>query len=131
MAGPLHFRPILKKLICGLSAEVAEEDAERTTVSPLTRCVSVNTLVMTLSTCAFNPLPSGRPPAPCTYEPAGNGLEGVMQMAITFMAVIGGLAFSLAVALLAEELIFGQIFRIFFAPRRLVQVAIVKSERKG
>jgi hypothetical protein len=38
-----------------------------------------------------------------------------MQMAITFMAVVAGLIFSVAVALLAEELIFGQVFRIFFA----------------
>jgi hypothetical protein len=38
-----------------------------------------------------------------------------MQVAITFLAVIGGLIFSLAVALLAEEIIFGQIFRLFFA----------------
>jgi len=37
-----------------------------------------------------------------------------MQMAITFMAVVGGLIFSLAIALLAEELIFGQVFRLFF-----------------
>ena len=38
-----------------------------------------------------------------------------MQMAITFMAVIAGMVFSLSVALLAEELIFGQLFRLFFA----------------
>ena len=38
-----------------------------------------------------------------------------MQMAITFMAVVAGLIFSVAVALLAEELIFGQVFRLFFA----------------
>jgi len=38
---------------------------------------------------------------------------GVMQMAITFMAVVAGLIFSLAVALLAEEFIFGQVFRLF------------------
>ncbi len=38
-----------------------------------------------------------------------------MQMAITFMAVVAGLVFSVAVALLAEELIFGQVFRLFFA----------------
>jgi hypothetical protein len=38
-----------------------------------------------------------------------------MQMAITFIAVVGGLIFSIAVALLAEELIFGQVFRLFFA----------------
>ena len=37
-----------------------------------------------------------------------------MQMAITFMAVVAGMVFSLAVALLAEELIFGQVFRLFF-----------------
>jgi hypothetical protein len=38
-----------------------------------------------------------------------------MQMFVTFMAVVAGLIFSLAVALLAEELIFGQVFRLFFA----------------
>jgi hypothetical protein len=37
-----------------------------------------------------------------------------MQMAITFMAVVAGLIFSVAVALLAEEFIFGQVFRMFF-----------------
>jgi hypothetical protein len=36
-----------------------------------------------------------------------------MQMAITFMAVVAGLIFSVAVAVLAEELIFGQVFRVF------------------
>ena len=54
-----------------------------------------------------------------------------MQMAITFMAVIAGLVFSLAVALLAEELIFGQVFRLFFAQGKLAQQAVaVKSGRK-
>lgn len=38
-----------------------------------------------------------------------------MQMAISFMAVVAGMVFSLAIALLAEELIFGQVFRLFFA----------------
>jgi hypothetical protein len=38
-----------------------------------------------------------------------------MQMAITFLAVVAGMVFSLAIALLAEELIFGQVFRIFFS----------------
>ena len=38
-----------------------------------------------------------------------------MQMAITFLAVVAGLVFSIAIALLAEELIFGQVFRMFFA----------------
>jgi len=47
-----------------------------------------------------------------------------MQMAITLLAVIAGLIFSLAIALLAEELIFGQIFRLFFAPVKMAQEAI-------
>jgi hypothetical protein len=42
-----------------------------------------------------------------------------MQMAITFMAVVAGMIFSLAVALLAEELIFGQVFRLFFSRQTL------------
>ena len=49
-----------------------------------------------------------------------------MQMAITFLAVVGGMIFSLAVAVLAEELIFGQVFRMFFAP----QAVAVKSEQE-
>jgi ABC-type enterobactin transport system permease subunit len=59
-----------------------------------------------------------------------------MQMAITFMAVVGGLIFSLAVALLAEELIFGQVFRLFFisnklAPAKLArQTAAVRTEKR-
>jgi hypothetical protein len=43
--------------------------------------------------------------------------EGIMQTAITFMAVIAGLVLSLTVALLAEELIFGQVMRLFFVRR--------------
>lgn len=49
-----------------------------------------------------------------------------MQMAITFMAVIAGMVFSLAVALLAEKLIFGQVFRLFFSR----QAVAAKSEEK-
>ena len=52
-----------------------------------------------------------------------------MQMAITFMAVIAGMVFSLAIALLAEELIFGQVFRIFFAPR-LAQVKLAPAKAR-
>lgn len=44
-----------------------------------------------------------------------------MQGAITFMAVLGGLAFSLIVALAAEELIFGQVIRLFFLRTSTVQ----------
>jgi hypothetical protein len=39
-----------------------------------------------------------------------------MQSVITFITVVGGLLLSLAVAIVVEEFIFGQIFRIFFAP---------------
>lgn len=46
-------------------------------------------------------------------------------MVITFMAVIAGMIFSLAVALLAEELIFGQVFRLFFAKNSLPQAVPV------
>ena len=44
-----------------------------------------------------------------------------MQMTITGIAIIAGMILSLAVALLAEELIFGQVIRLFFA-RQAVQV---------
>jgi len=40
-----------------------------------------------------------------------------MQFAITAIAVIAGMLFSLAVALLVEEFIFGEVFRVFFAAR--------------
>ena len=49
-----------------------------------------------------------------------------MQMAITFLAVVGGMVFSLAVALLAEEFIFGQVFRLF----AVRQAATAKTEQK-
>jgi hypothetical protein len=52
--------------------------------------------------------------------------EDVMQMAITFIAVVAGMVFSLAIALLAEEFIFGQVFRVFFAR----QTADVRSDEK-
>ncbi|MGA9542609.1 MAG: hypothetical protein WBQ85_03520 [Candidatus Sulfotelmatobacter sp.] len=61
-----------------------------------------------------------------------------MQMAITFMAVVAGLIFSVAVALLAEELIFGQVFRLFFVQQcvpqitreSVAQTVPVKAEQK-
>jgi hypothetical protein len=40
-----------------------------------------------------------------------------MQVLITFITVVGGLTLSVAVAVLVEEFIFGQIFKIFFAPQ--------------
>jgi hypothetical protein len=53
-----------------------------------------------------------------------------MQMVITFMAVVAGLIFSVAVALLAEEFIFGQVFRLFFARRMVTQAVPVKIGQK-
>jgi hypothetical protein len=60
-----------------------------------------------------------------------------MQMVITFMAVVAGLIFSVAVALLAEEFIFGQVFRLFFVRQRVhtvrqmvPQAAPVKSGQR-
>jgi hypothetical protein len=40
-----------------------------------------------------------------------------MQSAETFGVVVAGLFFSLVCALLLEELVFGGLFRFFFAPR--------------
>lgn len=40
-----------------------------------------------------------------------------MQGAATAMTTIGGLALSLACAVLVEELFLGELFRLFFAPR--------------
>jgi len=53
-------------------------------------------------------------------------MEGAMQLVITAIAVMAGMVFSLAIALLVEELIFGKVFALFF--RR--QVVPVKSELK-
>ena len=53
-----------------------------------------------------------------------------MQLVITAIAVIGGLMFSLAVALLAEELIFGQVFRVFFARHAVPVTAPAKDSLK-
>ena len=50
-----------------------------------------------------------------------------MQMAITFMAVVAGMVFSLSVALLAEELIFGQLFRLFFARQAVAKTGQTKQ----
>ncbi len=52
--------------------------------------------------------------------------EDAMQLAITAMAVVAGMAFSLAIALLVEELIFGKVFRLVFAR----QAVRVKSGRE-
>jgi hypothetical protein len=53
----------------------------------------------------------GRSPA---ISPAQGGTH--MQQLMTFMAVVGGLVFSVAVALVVEEFIFGKVFQLFFTP---------------
>jgi hypothetical protein len=40
-----------------------------------------------------------------------------MELVFTTVAVIGGMTLSLAVAILVEELIFGKVLSVFFAPR--------------
>ena len=37
-----------------------------------------------------------------------------MQLVMTAIAAIAGMVFSLAIAILVEELIFGKVFRLFF-----------------
>jgi hypothetical protein len=49
----------------------------------------------------------------------------VMQLVITAVAVIAGMVFSLAVALLVEEFIFGEVFRLMF-----LRQAQIKAEQK-
>ncbi len=53
-----------------------------------------------------------------------------MQMVITFMAVVAGLIFSVAVALLAEEMIFGQVFQLFFGRQMVRQTVAIKTGQK-
>lgn len=48
-----------------------------------------------------------------------------MQLLIATVAVVAGLVFSMAVALLVEELIFGKVFQLFFVR----QVVKAKSEQ--
>jgi hypothetical protein len=43
--------------------------------------------------------------------------EANMELVFTIVSVIGGMTFSLAVAILVEELIFGKVLGVFFAPR--------------
>jgi hypothetical protein len=49
-----------------------------------------------------------------------------MQLIMTAIAVIAGMVFSLAIALLLEEFVFGEVFRLFFAR----QAVRVKAETK-
>jgi hypothetical protein len=45
-----------------------------------------------------------------------------MQVVMTTLAVIAGLVFSVAISLLVEELIFGEVFRLFFAQQAVERV---------
>jgi hypothetical protein len=45
-----------------------------------------------------------------------------MQLAITVVAVIAGMVFSLAIALLVEEFIFGEVFRLLFLRQARLKV---------
>ncbi len=49
-----------------------------------------------------------------------------MQLVITAIAVIAGMVFSLAIALLVEEFIFGEVFRLFFCR----QAVRLRAEQK-
>jgi hypothetical protein len=46
-------------------------------------------------------------------------MEEVMEFVFTTVAVVGGLTFSLAVAIAVEELIFGKVLCVMFAERTL------------
>jgi hypothetical protein len=54
-----------------------------------------------------------------------------MESAITFATVVAGLILSLAIGLLAEEFIFGQVLRLFVAQRTHGELAVRKSAQKG
>jgi ABC-type sugar transport system permease subunit len=49
-----------------------------------------------------------------------------MELVFTTIAVIGGMAFSLAVALLVEELIFGKVLCRIFTPKASQAKALVE-----
>ncbi|MGA8150193.1 MAG: hypothetical protein WB952_04535 [Terriglobales bacterium] len=52
-----------------------------------------------------------------------------MQLVITAIAVTGGMVFSLVIAILVEELIFGKVFRLFFI-RQAVPVKARQAARQ-
>jgi nitrate/nitrite transporter NarK len=63
-------------------------------------------------------------------------MEAIMELVFTTVAVIGGLAFSLAVAIVVEELIFGKVLCVLFAqrtqqPKIAVQRYSVEPLRSG
>jgi hypothetical protein len=50
-----------------------------------------------------------------------------MQLIMTTLSVIAGMVFSLGISLLVEELIFGKVFPLLFAPAMAVRI---RSERQ-
>ena len=52
-----------------------------------------------------------------------------MQLVITSIAVIAGLVFSIAIALLVEEFIFGEVFRLFCAQQAVERVRARSAAR--
>jgi hypothetical protein len=56
-------------------------------------------------------------------------LEVFMQLAITSLAFIAGLVFSLAIAIVVEEFIFGEVFRLFLAPQAVERVRVRAVKR--
>jgi hypothetical protein len=56
--------------------------------------------------------------------------EMVMENATTAAVVVAGFFFSVMCALLMEELIFGGMFRFFFAPRAVRSQNKLNAERK-
>ncbi len=53
-----------------------------------------------------------------------------MQSAMTVLTVVGGLVFSVSCALLAEEVIFGGLFKIFFQ-RQTVPVKVESGVKRN
>ena len=50
-----------------------------------------------------------------------------MEFVMTAISVIAGLAFSFAIAILAEELIFGKVLRVLFAQPAAIPVSRVQK----
>jgi ABC-type sugar transport system permease subunit len=48
--------------------------------------------------------------------------EAAMQFVITAIAVVAGMVFSLAIALLVEEFIFGEVFRMMYLRQARVRL---------
>jgi hypothetical protein len=52
-----------------------------------------------------------------------------MDTAITALTVVAGLVFSIAVGILVEEVIFGEIFRLFFSEPAVARVRAWRKVR--